>query len=99
MDNKQQAMVVGAIRLGVGTALVLAPGWAGRIWVGPGADGPGSRVFARALGARDALLGARVLKATRSGAEAAEWLRSGYAADIADAVATAIAFRNLSKAR
>jgi hypothetical protein len=99
MDTKQQGLAAGAIRLGVGAALVAAPGWAGRIWVGPGADGAGSKVFARAVGARDLALGARILQASRNGGEAAEWLKSGYIADIADAVATVIAFRHLTKAR
>src|SRR4051794_29833732 len=99
MDTKQQALVVGAIRLGVGAALVAAPGWAGRIWVGAGAEGAGSKVFARAVGARDVALGARVLRAARNGDEAREWLRSGFLADIADAAATMVAFRHLTKGR
>src|SRR3954464_3637543 len=99
MDTKQQALVVGAIRLGVGAALVAAPGWAGRIWVGPGADGAGSKVFARAIGARDVALGARVLRAARNGGEAREWLQSGFVADIADPAATIVAFRHLTKGR
>ena len=99
MDKQQQARIAGAIRVGVGSALMVAPGWAGRIWVGPSADGAGSKVFARALGARDVALGARVLQSARNGKEAGEWLRSGYIADMADAVATVIAFKNLSRAR
>src|SRR5690606_9503083 len=43
-------LALGVIRAGVGAALMAAPAWAGRVWVGPGADGPGSLVFARAVG-------------------------------------------------
>jgi hypothetical protein len=99
MDDKQKAVVFGAIRLGVGSGLVLAPGFAGRIWVGPDADGPGTKVFARALGARDVLLGLRTMTAVRSEREARHWLVSGYAADAADVAATVIAWRNLTPAR
>jgi len=99
VDDKQKAMVFGAIRFGVGSALVLAPGFAGRVWVGPGADGPGSKVFARALGARDVLLGLRTMTAVRSEREAKHYLVSGYAADAADVAATVIAWRNLSPGR
>src|SRR3954467_10538499 len=99
MDTKQQALVVGAIRLGVGAALVAAPGWAGRIWVGPGADGPGSKVFARAVGARDVALGLRILQSAANDDSPGPWLRAGFVADIADAAATALASRNLSTAR
>src|SRR4051812_34211357 len=99
MDQKQQALVLGGIRLGVGAALVVAPGWAGRIWVGPGADGPGSKVFARAVGARDVALGLRILQSASNDDSPGPWLRAGFVADIADAAATALASRNLSTAR
>src|SRR3954447_2285211 len=99
MDAKQKAMVFGAIRVGVGSGLVLAPGFAGRVWVGPDADGPGAKVFARAIGARDLLLGLRTMTAVRSEREARHWLVSGYAADAADVAATIVAWRNLTPAR
>ena len=99
MDDKQKAMVFGAIRAGVGAGLVAAPGFAGRVWVGPGADGPGSKVFARAIGARDLLLGLRTMTAVRSEREARHWLTSGYAADVADVAATLVAWRNLTPGR
>src|SRR3954471_178657 len=92
-------MVFGAIRVGVGSGLMLAPGFAGRVWVGPDADGPGAKVFARAIGARDVLLGLRTITAVRSEREARHWLVSGYAADAADAAATLVAWRNLTPAR
>lgn len=99
MDDKDKALLFGAIRLGVGSALVVAPGFAGRIWVGPDADGPGAKVFARAIGARDVLLGLRTLHAVRSEQESRHWLISGYAADAADVAATVIAWRHLSPGR
>src|SRR3954454_4315429 len=95
MDTKQQALVVGAIRLGVGTALVAAPGWAGRVWVGPGADGAGSKVFARALGARDVVLGYRTLRAALDGEQVEGWLQIGAMADAADTAAAAVAYAGL----
>jgi hypothetical protein len=90
---------LGVIRLGVGAALVVAPAWAGRIWVGPGADGPGSRVFARALGARDVALGLRILQGWRTGEPVRHWVAAGFAADAADVVATLIASRDLTLTR
>ena len=99
MDDNTTIKLLGALRLGVGAALVAAPAFAGRIWVGPDADGPGTKVFARAIGARDVLLGLRTLTALRDGESPARWLQLGFAADAADAVATALAFRNLTPAR
>ena len=92
-------VALGVIRAGVGAALVAAPGWAGRIWVGPGADGPGSKVFARALGARDVVLGARILLGVQRGEPVGHWIGAGFAADAADVAATVVAGRHLTPAR
>ena len=98
-SDRQKALLLGSVRLGIGAALVAAPGFAGRVWVGPHADGPGARMFARAIGARDVVLGARILKATRDEAPLKEWLRMGYLADAADVAATVVAVKDLSPAR
>ncbi len=92
-------LALGAVRLGVGAALVAAPGWAGRIWVGPGADGPGSKVFARALGARDVALGLRILQGAQKGEPVAHWVAAGFAADFADVAATIVAAKHLTPGR
>lgn len=97
MDPRTTATVMGIIRAGVGASLVAAPGWAGRIWVGNDADGPGTKVIARALGARDVVLGGAILLAGTSGdpARATRYVRHGVAADAADVAATLIAARHL----
>jgi hypothetical protein len=92
-------LALGAIRAGVGGALMVAPRWAGRIWVGPGADGPGSLVFARALGARDVALGLKIVAAVRNGEPTGPWVTAGFVADGADLVASLIARRHLRGAR
>jgi hypothetical protein len=99
MDDNTTIKLLGAVRVGVGAALVAAPGFAGRIWVGPNADGPGTKVFARAIGARDVLLGLRTFAALRDGESPARWLQLGFAADAADAAATLVAFKSLTPAR
>jgi hypothetical protein len=99
MDLDTRANLLGAIRLGVGASLVLAPGFAGRIWIGPGADDRGAQVFARAVGARDLILGARLLQAARDKSDTKEFLTLGYLADVADVAATVAAIKSLSKGR
>jgi len=87
---------MGIIRTGVGLSLVAAPGWAGRIWVGDDADGGGSKVFARALGARDVVLGYAILAASGPDpATAGRLVKHGVLIDVADVVATLIAYRHL----
>jgi hypothetical protein len=94
-------MAMGSIRTGVGASLVIAPAWAGRIWVGSDADGPGTKVFARALGARDVALGAGILAASVGGDEqhVTRLVQLGAVADVADVLATLVAWRNLEGAR
>jgi hypothetical protein len=99
MNPQRLASAVGALRLGIGAALVAAPRFAGNVWIGEGAAGRGTDVFARALGARDLLLGAQTLAAVRSEKASRHLLQQGFAADAADAVATALAFKSLTPGR
>lgn len=97
--RQPQAHALGLVRLGVGVALVVAPAFAGRVWVGEHADGPGTRVFARAIGARDAALGLRIVQLARSGRVPRELVAFGAIADGMDMLATLIASRQLTPAR
>lgn len=99
MDTETRANLLGALRLGIGASLVVAPGFAGRIWIGPGADDRSARVLARALGARDVLVGTKILQAGRDKQDVGDWLKLGYGFDAASAVASAIAFKHLTPAR
>lgn len=98
-SRDQVALALGVVRLGVGAALVVAPRWAGRIWVGPGADGPGALVFARAVGARDVALGVRIISGALGGESVRRWVEAGFISDGADVVATMIAARHLTPVR
>jgi hypothetical protein len=99
MTPQKLALFVGALRLGIGSALVVAPKFAGGVWIGENAGGKGIDVFARAIGARDVVLGARTLAAVRGEAPSRHWLKLGFAADVADAAATALAFKSLTGVR
>ena len=99
MNPQKLALFVGALRLGIGSALLVAPKFAGGIWIGENAGGKGIDVFARAIGARDVVLGARTLSAVRAESPSRHFLKLGFAADAADAVATALAFKSLSPGR
>lgn len=93
------ALAVAGLRIAIGGTLLLSPSFAGRVWIGPHGAGPGTRVFARALGARDVALGVRQLADARAGRPVLGSLRLGVAADAADAVATLLAARELTLAR
>lgn len=101
MDTRLLGTALGIVRTGVGASLVVAPRWAGRIWVGDDADGDGTAVFARALGARDVVLGSGILAATATHESrlVTRLIQLGALADLADMTATLIAWRNLEGRR
>ena len=96
---KDVAKYLAIVRLGIGSTLLLAPGFAGRLWIGPHGDGPGARTFARAIGIRDVLLGSRALSAQSEGLPLRRWMRYEAAVDAADAVATVAAAKHLTPGR
>ena len=81
-----RALAAGRAVLGAG--LVAAPALAGAPWVGQDASSPGARVFGRALGARDLVLGLGTLEADRRGVGSRTWLAAGVIADTVDLAAT-----------
>lgn len=96
MNNRNVAIGLAGIRMGVGAALVVAPSFGGKMWVGSGIDGAGTKVFARALGARDLVLGYRTLRAALNGDEVEGWLQIGAMADAADTVAAGVAYAGIT---
>lgn len=99
MDVAKLALALNAGRVGIGVALTLAPAALGRRWIGPVADDPGARVAIRAMGIRDAALGAATigtLRATGVGGMGFRVLAGlGIAVDAVDAAATVAAWRSL----
>jgi len=78
-------------RMGFGVAFMLAPAWAGRLWIGPEAGRPGTKLFIRALGARDFALGLGTMLAMRHNRPTRGWLEASGLADFADLVVTIVA--------
>jgi hypothetical protein len=90
MDPRSLARLHAAGRIVTGAALTLAPGLAGRTWIGRAAGTAGAQVAITAMGARDLALGVGELRALASpdpGA-ATPWLLAGAFADAADLIAT-----------
>lgn len=96
MDERAVARLLAFGRIGVGLGLLAAPTAVAKRWGGPVAADPGAKVFLRALGGRDLLLGVGAMKALGEGDGAAEdWVRAAAFADVTDAVATTVALRHL----
>src|SRR3954449_3046007 len=91
MDPRDVARVYGAGRVAVGAALLLAPRRLGRVWLGRPADTPAGAVAMRALGLRDAVLGAMALHPLHHPQGAPRWERHRAAVDAVHLAATAAA--------
>jgi hypothetical protein len=81
------AATVAAARIGLGAALVLAPGRAAGAWLGAreGAR-PTVRLLAAGLGARDVVIGVGTAWALGQGFGAGPWLSAGAVSDAVDAI-------------
>jgi hypothetical protein len=84
----QAARILAVGRVLVGATMFAAPDLVAAPWVGKDARTPGARVIVRALGARDAVLGAGTLAAAGDRAQLRRWLIASSASDAADFAAT-----------
>ena len=98
-DPRTAVRVLAAGRIAIGAACVVAPRTAGATWIGADARRSGTTVFARALGARDVLLGAMLLHTVDSAEVAPRWLSATAACDAVDFAAAAAVRDELPRAR
>ncbi len=87
------------MRVVIGTVLVVAPGAAGRRWIGDAATDPRVKVAVRGLGARDLALGLGALRALDRGEPARGWVQLAAVGDATDAVSGVLGIRSLGLAR
>ena len=95
MDRQSTGRALGIARICIGVALTVAPGRAGRNWLGDMADKPAGAAAVRSLGVRDLALGVGLMRSVDTGTEPRPWLLAGAAADAADVAATLIAWKHL----
>ncbi len=99
MTHRDAARALAVGRIAIGAACVVAPRLAGSLWIGGDARRPGTTVFARALGARDVLLGGMLLHTTDHPEVAPRWLSATAACDAIDCGAAAAVREDLPGAR
>jgi len=103
IDVDATVKVVACGRIGLGISYILTPGLALRLWpgrpAGTEADGAMLRMMARSTGGRDIGLGLGVLLAQKHDSPVRGWLEAAMLADVADAIAIAIAFRHLPRVK
>jgi hypothetical protein len=98
---RRGAMTVAALRVALGLTALAWPSVPARPWTGAGADDLTTRVFGRALGARDLALGLGALAALRdqtaSPGSARSWVAAGALSDALDVAASLAAWRELPR--
>jgi hypothetical protein len=85
-------------RIAIGAGLVARPDLVTSGRVGRDGERPGGRVLARALGARDAALGAGTLAALQARQPTTPWVLAGLLCDATDLLATHAARHRLPRA-
>jgi hypothetical protein len=91
MDTRQLAIVAARARAVIGLSAMVLPGTLTSIWLGTGAVSSHSRVLARAMGARDLVLGIGALTTVKEQTSGPEWLSMGAMADGVDALLSLVA--------
>ncbi|MQA15174.1 MAG: hypothetical protein GEV09_13685 [Pseudonocardiaceae bacterium] len=89
----------GALRVGLGTAALVAPRAASAVWVGSALPEPTRAVLGRALGGRDLALGAGTVVSAMTGGSTTPWIVASGGADAVDAAATVAAWSQLPPGR
>ena len=95
MEARDLAVGLATGRVAIGVASILAPGVVGRAMIGRDGDSRGTRLFLRAVGARDLALGLGVLVALKREAPVRGWLRASAMADGLDAAGCLLARHQL----
>jgi hypothetical protein len=98
MERGRLVLAHGLARVGAGLLFVAAPGWLRRFVVGAAGSDRSVRALLAALGARDLLVGERLLSARDDWPQAARWLQRAAILDAVDAAAFASARRRLAAA-
>ena len=99
MDPRDAARALHTGRIAIGAGLMLAPRLAAGGWIGARNVTPGATVLARALGARDALLGGLALHTLDDERVGPRYLASIAAVDAVDALAALAVLRHLPRGR
>jgi hypothetical protein len=86
LDGERVAVYLARARVGIGLALLIAPGAATRLWAGGGHDGRGARLFARTTGVREIALGAGGSIAIGQGQGGGDWVSMLAVSDAGDAL-------------
>lgn len=99
LEEREVARIMGAMRVGLGVAMFVAPNKVAKSWSGERAESLPSTLALRGMAARDIAIGLGLVKAVELGTPTRGWLEAGAFSDAGDAVATLMAWRELGGVR
>jgi hypothetical protein len=99
LEDVEAARILGAIRVGVGAAMFLAPNKVAKSWTGDDSVSLPSTLALRGMAVRDMAIGIGLVKAVELGTSTRGWLEAGALSDAGDALATLMSWRELGGAR
>jgi hypothetical protein len=99
LEDVEVARFLGALRVGLGVAMFLAPRRVLKTWTGEGDGSLPSTVALRGMAVRDIALGGGILLAIENDAPKRGWLEAVALADAGDAVATLVDWRRMGGLR
>ena len=99
LEEREVARIMGAMRVGFGVAMFVAPNKVAKSWTGDRTVSLPSTLALRGMAARDIAIGLGLVKAVELGTPTRGWLEAGAFSDAGDAVATLMAWRELGGVR
>jgi hypothetical protein len=99
LEDREVARFMGALRVGLGVAMFVAPNKVAKSWTGEGAESTPSTLALRGMAVRDIAVGLGLVKAVELGTSTRGWLEAAALCDAGDAVATLMAWRELGGVR
>jgi hypothetical protein len=98
IDHRYVVRLLAIGRVAIGVMLLVLPRRIGRGWIGESASAGGGKIALRAVGARDIAIGYGTIRAFDEGDPSLrQWVTIAGSCDLADTVATVLAFRKLPK--
>jgi hypothetical protein len=88
IDLAKTSRLFAAGRLAYGSGLVASPQRFAGVWIGEDAERPATKVAVRALGVRDAAIGAGIVACAGEPRRLRPWLAAAAVSDLVDLVAT-----------
>lgn len=99
LEDVEVARFLGALRVGLGIGMFLAPRRVLKTWTGEADRSLPSTLALRGMAARDIALGMGLLMAIENGSPQRGWLEAGALADAGDALATLADWRRMGGIR